>query len=178
MKHSQGADALVKLYESKLCEEDAVNGDIKSIDAVMSTLKVSRPKLCLFSISVCSCFSSSSKTFLFFQQWRSEIDDRRDVFHDLEDELQKARGTSDRMFKTHNERDFDLDWHKEKTEQLGERWRNVHSQIENRSVWLYLNRFAVILSPIYSAQIYPMFKCANICQTSRPRRRQQVSEIL
>uniref|UniRef100_A0AAR2JP14 Dystonin n=1 Tax=Pygocentrus nattereri TaxID=42514 RepID=A0AAR2JP14_PYGNA len=104
VKHSQSAEALVKLYEAKLCEEDAVNADIKSIDAVMSTLK----------------------------QWRSEIDDRREVFHDLEDELQKARVISDRMFKTHNERDFDLDWHKEKAEQLGERWRNVHSQIENR----------------------------------------------
>ncbi|KAM9476478.1 dystonin isoform 14-T14 [Clarias gariepinus] len=104
VKHSQGAEALVKLYEGKLCEEDSVNGDIRSIDAVMSTLK----------------------------QWRSEIDERRDVFHDLEDELQKARSISDRMFKTHNERDFDLDWHKEKAEQLVERWRNVHSQIENR----------------------------------------------
>ncbi|XP_066534474.1 dystonin [Hoplias malabaricus] len=104
VKHSQSAEALVKLYEAKLCEEDAVNSDIKSIDAVMSTLK----------------------------QWRSEIDDRREVFHDLEDELQKARVISDRMFKTHNERDFDLDWHKEKVEQLGERWRSVHSQIENR----------------------------------------------
>ncbi|XP_072533688.1 dystonin isoform X14 [Salminus brasiliensis] len=104
VKHSQSAEALVKLYEAKLCEEDAVNADVKSIDAVMSTLK----------------------------QWRSEIDDRREVFHDLEDELQKARVISDRMFKTHNERDFDLDWHKEKAEQIGERWRNVHSQIENR----------------------------------------------
>uniref|UniRef100_A0A3B1JUF7 SH3 domain-containing protein n=1 Tax=Astyanax mexicanus TaxID=7994 RepID=A0A3B1JUF7_ASTMX len=104
VKHSQSAEALVKLYEAKLCEEDAVNADVKSIDSVMSTLK----------------------------QWRSEIDDRREVFHDLEDELQKARLISDRMFKTHNERDFDLDWHKEKAEQLGERWRNVHSQIENR----------------------------------------------
>lgn len=40
VKHSQGAEALVKLNEGKLCEEDAVNGDIRSIDAVMSTLKV------------------------------------------------------------------------------------------------------------------------------------------
>uniref|UniRef100_A0A4W4F2W7 Dystonin n=1 Tax=Electrophorus electricus TaxID=8005 RepID=A0A4W4F2W7_ELEEL len=104
VKHSQSAEALVKLYEAKLCEEDAVHADIKSIDAVMSTLK----------------------------RWRSEIDEKREVFHDLEDELQKARVISDRMFKTHNERDFDLDWHKEKAEQLGERWRNIHSQIENR----------------------------------------------
>ncbi|KAI1894733.1 hypothetical protein AGOR_G00118790 [Albula goreensis] len=104
VKHSQAAEALVKLYEAKLCEEDAVNADIKAIETVMSTLK----------------------------QWRSEIDEKREVFHDLEDELQKARAISDRMFKTHNERDFDLDWHKEKADQLGERWHNVHSQIENR----------------------------------------------
>lgn len=40
VKNSQGAEALVKLYEGKLCEEDAVHGDIRSIDVVMSTLKV------------------------------------------------------------------------------------------------------------------------------------------
>uniref|UniRef100_A0A673GHH4 Dystonin n=1 Tax=Sinocyclocheilus rhinocerous TaxID=307959 RepID=A0A673GHH4_9TELE len=104
VKHSQSAEALVKLYEAKLCEEDTINANIKSIDGVMSTLK----------------------------QWRSEIDERREVFHDLEDELQKARVVSERMFKTHNERDFDLDWHKEKADQLKERWQNIHSQIENR----------------------------------------------
>lgn len=52
----------------------------------------------------------------------------------MEDELQKARVVSERMFKTHNERDFDLDWHKEKADQLKERWQNIHSQIENRSL--------------------------------------------
>ncbi|XP_016332649.1 dystonin isoform X8 [Sinocyclocheilus anshuiensis] len=104
VKHSQSAEALVKLYEAKLCEEDTINANIKSIDGVMSTLK----------------------------QWRSEIDERREVFHDLEDELQNARVVSERMFKTHNERDFDLDWHKEKADQLKERWQNIHSQIENR----------------------------------------------
>uniref|UniRef100_A0A672SPZ7 Dystonin n=1 Tax=Sinocyclocheilus grahami TaxID=75366 RepID=A0A672SPZ7_SINGR len=100
VKHSQSAEALVKLYEAKLCEEDTINANIKSIDG----------------------------------QWRSEIDERREVFHDLEDELQKARVVSERMFKTHNERDFDLDWHKEKADQLKERWQNIHSQIENRSL--------------------------------------------
>lgn len=52
----------------------------------------------------------------------------------MEDELQKARVISDRMFKTHNERDFDLDWHKEKADQLSERWQNIHSQIDSRFV--------------------------------------------
>ncbi|XP_038830544.1 dystonin [Salvelinus namaycush] len=104
VRHSQSAEALVKLYEAKLSEEDAVNSDLKSIDTVVSTLK----------------------------QWRSEIDKQREIFHDLEDGLQKARGISERMFKAHNERDFDLDWHKEKADQLEERWNNVHSQIESR----------------------------------------------
>ncbi|KAM9847860.1 microtubule-actin cross-linking factor 1 [Aulostomus maculatus] len=104
VKHSQNAEALVKAYESKLYEEDAMNSDLQSIETVISTLK----------------------------QWRTEIDEKQEVFHDMEDELQKARVISERMFKVHNERDFDLDWHKEKADQLNERWHNVHSQIDNR----------------------------------------------
>uniref|UniRef100_A0A3B4W9K1 Dystonin n=1 Tax=Seriola lalandi dorsalis TaxID=1841481 RepID=A0A3B4W9K1_SERLL len=104
VKHSQSAEALVKAYESKLYEEDAMNSDVKSIETVISTLK----------------------------QWRTEIDEQQEVFHDMEDELQKARVISDRMFKAHNERDFDLDWHKEKADQLSERWQNIHSQIDSR----------------------------------------------
>ncbi|TKS85463.1 Dystonin 230 kDa bullous pemphigoid antigen 230/240 kDa bullous pemphigoid antigen [Collichthys lucidus] len=104
VKHSQSAEALVKTYESKLYEEDAMNSDVKSIESVISTLK----------------------------QWRTEIDEQQGVFHDMEDELQKARVISDRMFKAHNERDFDLDWHKEKADQLSERWQNAHSQIDSR----------------------------------------------
>ncbi|XP_026164653.1 dystonin isoform X3 [Mastacembelus armatus] len=104
VKHSQSAEALVKAYESKLYEEDAMNSDIRSIEAIISTLK----------------------------QWRTEIDEKQEVFHDMEDELQKARVISDRMFKAHNERDFDLDWHKEKADQLSERWQNIHSQIDSR----------------------------------------------
>ncbi|XP_070696753.1 dystonin [Pempheris klunzingeri] len=104
VRHSQSAEALVKAYESKLYEEDAMSSDIKSIESVISTLK----------------------------QWRTEIDVKQEVFHDMEDELQKARVISDRMFKAHNERDFDLDWHKEKADQLSERWQNIHSQIDSR----------------------------------------------
>uniref|UniRef100_A0A8C3ET18 Dystonin n=1 Tax=Corvus moneduloides TaxID=1196302 RepID=A0A8C3ET18_CORMO len=67
-------------------------------------------------------------------QWRSEVDEKRQTFHALEDELQKAKMISDQMFKMHKERDLDFDWHKEKVDQLAERWQNVHSQIENRFV--------------------------------------------
>ncbi|KAK9541668.1 hypothetical protein VZT92_001694 [Zoarces viviparus] len=104
VRHSQSAEVLVKAYESKLYEEDAMNSDVKSIETVISTLK----------------------------RWRTEIDEKQEVFHDMEDELQRARVISDRMFKAHNERDFDLDWHKEKADQLSERWQNIHSQIDSR----------------------------------------------
>uniref|UniRef100_A0A8C6NEF1 Dystonin n=1 Tax=Melopsittacus undulatus TaxID=13146 RepID=A0A8C6NEF1_MELUD len=104
LKNTQEAELLVKRYETKLCEEEAVTADKNNIENLMGTLK----------------------------QWRSEVDEKRQVFHSLEDELQKAKMISDQMFKMHKERDLDFDWHKEKVDQLAERWQNIHSQIENR----------------------------------------------
>ncbi|KFO81231.1 Dystonin [Cuculus canorus] len=104
LKNTHEAELLVKHYETKLCEEEAVTADKYNIENLMGTLK----------------------------QWRSEVDEKRYVFHALEDELQKAKMISDQMFKMHKERDLDFDWHKEKADQLAERWQNVHSQIENR----------------------------------------------
>ncbi|XP_014804077.1 PREDICTED: plectin-like [Calidris pugnax] len=104
LKNTQDAEALVKRYETKLCEEEPVTADKNNIENLMGTLK----------------------------QWRSEVDEKRQVFHALEDELQKAKMISDQMFKMHKERDLDFDWHKEKVDQLAERWQNIHSQIENR----------------------------------------------
>ncbi|XP_054554874.1 dystonin isoform X16 [Talpa occidentalis] len=104
LKNTQAAESLVKLYETKLCEEEAVIADKNNIENLISTLK----------------------------QWRSEVDEKREVFHALEDELQKAKTISDEMFKTYKERDLDFDWHKEKADQLVERWQNVHVQIDNR----------------------------------------------
>ncbi|NXE11638.1 DYST protein, partial [Lophotis ruficrista] len=104
LKNTHGAESLVKLYENKLCEEEAVTADKNNIENLMGTLK----------------------------QWRSEVDEKRHTFHDLEDELQKAKMVSDQMFKMHKERDLDFDWYKEKVDQVAERWQNVHSQIENR----------------------------------------------
>ncbi|NWV48594.1 MACF1 factor, partial [Daphoenositta chrysoptera] len=104
LTNTQAAESLVKHYETKLCEEEAVTADKNNIENLMGTLK----------------------------QWRSEVDEKRQTFHALEDELQKAKMISDQMFKMHKERDLDFDWHKEKVDQLAERWQNVHSQIENR----------------------------------------------
>ncbi|KAM6433055.1 dystonin isoform 1-T1 [Rhynochetos jubatus] len=101
---NQQAETLVKLYETKLCAEEAVTADKNNIENLMGTLK----------------------------QWRSEVEEKRGTFRALEDELQKAKMISDQMFKMHKERDLDCDWLKEKLDQLAERWQSVHSQIENR----------------------------------------------
>lgn len=143
VKHSQSAEAFVKTYESKLYEEDAMNPDIKSIESAISTLKVHKSSSTVFYQN-CQYFKSfrefgswvilSHSSPWWWQQWQTEIDEKQEVFHDMEDELQKARLISDRMFKAHNERDFDLDWHKERADQLTERWQNIHSQIDSRLV--------------------------------------------
>ncbi|XP_078397942.1 dystonin isoform X23 [Cetorhinus maximus] len=104
VKNTQEAEALVKQYETKLGEEDAVPPDTEAIHSLQNILK----------------------------QWRTEVDERRVVFHSLEDELQKGKAVSERMLRAHNERDMDMDWHKEKAVQLAERWENIHSQIDNR----------------------------------------------
>lgn len=50
VKHSQSAEALVKTYESKLYEEDAMNPDIKSIESATSALKVRKSSSSVFEI--------------------------------------------------------------------------------------------------------------------------------
>ena len=40
LKNIQGAESLVKLYETKLCEEEAVTADKNNIENLMGTLKV------------------------------------------------------------------------------------------------------------------------------------------
>lgn len=47
LKNTQGAESLVKLYETKLCEEEAVTADKNNIENLMGTLKV-RVGWCLF----------------------------------------------------------------------------------------------------------------------------------
>lgn len=46
VKHSHCAEALVRGYESKLYEEDAMTSDPKSIEAVIATLKVVCQQFC------------------------------------------------------------------------------------------------------------------------------------
>ncbi len=97
----------------------------------------------------------------------------------MEDELQKARVISDRMFKAHNERDFDLDWHKEKADQLSERWQNIHSQIDSRLVLItsYGICFTTFVCKYYKCK-YCSLTLTIKFQASGPGWYQQISETL
>lgn len=54
VKHSQSAEVLVKTYESKLYEEDAMNPDVKSIESATSALKVRKSSSSVFYQN-CQC---------------------------------------------------------------------------------------------------------------------------
>lgn len=49
LRNTQGAESLVKLYETKLCEEEAVMADKSNIENLMGTLKVR--VCCVFGIT-------------------------------------------------------------------------------------------------------------------------------
>lgn len=66
--------------------------------------------------------------------------------------MQKAKAISDEMFKAHKERDLDFDWHKEKADQLVERWQNVHVQIDNRWVPFLLSACGGWIPFVYRGQ--------------------------
>lgn len=113
--------------------------------------------------------------FVEAQQWQVETDEKQEVFRNMDDELKTARAISERMFKVHNERDFDLDWHKERADQLSERWHNIHSQVDSRSVHVVAS-LAVFVSAIRELPLKKLFsgfetstESANPCSTTEIR---------
>lgn len=56
LKNTQAAEALVKLYETKLCEEEAVIADKNNIENLISTLKVWDSLLAIFKYHILQVF--------------------------------------------------------------------------------------------------------------------------
>lgn len=56
LKNTQAAEALVKLYETKLCEEEAVIADKNNIENLISTLKVWDSLLAIFKCHILQVF--------------------------------------------------------------------------------------------------------------------------
>lgn len=96
----------------------------------------------------------------------------------MDDELKTARAISERMLKVHNERDFDLDWHKERADQLSERWHNIHSQIDSRSVPVAPSLKNIVFVFARLARLELFKKKNKTLQASRPGRNQQISAAL
>uniref|UniRef100_A0A8C3XHH0 Microtubule actin crosslinking factor 1 n=1 Tax=Cyanoderma ruficeps TaxID=181631 RepID=A0A8C3XHH0_9PASS len=104
IRNTQGAESLVKGYEVKLSQEEAVPADLAAIQAHRTAL----------------------------QQWLGEVKDKGSVFSTLEEEMAKAKEVGEQLFRLRQERSIDLERFQEKGSQLWDRWQRVCAQIETR----------------------------------------------
>ncbi|XP_077788005.1 microtubule-actin cross-linking factor 1 isoform X19 [Podarcis muralis] len=104
IRNTQGAESLVKGYEVKLSQEEAVPADLSAIQSHRATL----------------------------QQWIREVNDKGNVFAMLEDDLARAKVVTDQLYRLKQERSPDLERYQEKGSQLWDRWQRVSLQIETR----------------------------------------------
>ncbi|NWX56812.1 MACF1 factor, partial [Promerops cafer] len=104
IRNTQGAESLVKGYEVKLSQEEAVPADLAAILTHRTAL----------------------------QQWLGEVKDKGSVFSTLEEEMAKAKEVGEQLFRLRQERSIDLERFQEKGSQLWDRWQRVCAQIETR----------------------------------------------
>ncbi|NWV53424.1 MACF1 factor, partial [Daphoenositta chrysoptera] len=104
VRNTQGAESLVKGYEVKLSQEEAVPADLAAIQTHRTAL----------------------------QQWLGEVQDKGSVFSTLEEEMAKAKEVGEQLFRLRQERSIDLERFQEKGSQLWDRWQRVCAQIETR----------------------------------------------
>ncbi|XP_059724545.1 microtubule-actin cross-linking factor 1 isoform X6 [Haemorhous mexicanus] len=104
IRSTQGAESLVKGYEVKLSQEEAVPADLAAIQTHRAAL----------------------------QQWLGEVKDKGSVFSTLEEEMVKAKEVGEQLFRLRQERSIDLERFQEKGSQLWDRWQRVCAQIETR----------------------------------------------
>ncbi|XP_064028772.1 microtubule-actin cross-linking factor 1 isoform X18 [Pogoniulus pusillus] len=104
VRATQGAESLVKGYEVKLSQEEAVPADLAAIQSHRITL----------------------------QQWLGEVKDKSCIFSTLEEELAKAKAVGEQLYRLRQERSIDLERYQEKGTQLWERWQRLCAQLETR----------------------------------------------
>ncbi|GAB0199409.1 microtubule-actin cross-linking factor 1 [Grus japonensis] len=104
IRNTQGAESLVKGYEVKLSQEEAVPADLAAIQSHRTAL----------------------------QQWLGEVKDKSSVFSTLEEEMAKAKAVGEQLYQLRQERSIDLERYQEKGSQLWDRWQRVCAQIETR----------------------------------------------
>ncbi|KAF1428955.1 Microtubule-actin cross-linking factor 1, isoforms 1/2/3/5, partial [Spheniscus humboldti] len=104
IRNTQGAESLVKGYEVKLSQEEAVPADLAAIQSHRVAL----------------------------QQWLGEAKAKSSVFSTLEEEMAKAKAVGEQLYRLRQERSIDLERYQEKGSQLWDRWQRVCAQIETR----------------------------------------------
>ncbi|XP_041422648.1 plectin-like isoform X6 [Xenopus laevis] len=104
IRNTQGAEEVVKTYEDQLKEVQSVPSDLKELENNKSELK----------------------------RMRGQVEGHQPLFGNLENDLIKAKEVSERMLRSHSERDVDLDRYREKVQQLLERWQAIVLQIDIR----------------------------------------------
>ncbi|NXB00198.1 MACF1 factor, partial [Cnemophilus loriae] len=104
IRNTQGAESLVKGYEVKLSQEEAVPADLAAIQTHRTAL----------------------------QHWLREVKDKGSVFSTLEEEMARAKEVGKQLFQLRQERSIDLERFQEKGSQLWDRWQRVCAQIETR----------------------------------------------
>ncbi|XP_030395112.1 microtubule-actin cross-linking factor 1 isoform X17 [Gopherus evgoodei] len=104
VRSTQGAESLVKGYEVKLSQEEAVPADLTAIQSHRATL----------------------------EQWLSDAKNKNAVFSTLEEDMAKAKVAGEQLYRLKQERSMDLERYQEKGAQLWDRWQRVGSQIETR----------------------------------------------
>ncbi|XP_074832544.1 microtubule-actin cross-linking factor 1 isoform X4 [Carettochelys insculpta] len=108
VRSTQGAESLVKGYEVKLSQEEAVPADLTAIQSHQATL----------------------------QQWLGEVKNKSATFSTLEEDVAKAKVTGEQLYRLKQERSVDLERYQEKGAQLWDRWQRVGAQIETRCLEL------------------------------------------
>ncbi|XP_044275369.1 microtubule-actin cross-linking factor 1 isoform X15 [Varanus komodoensis] len=104
IRNTQGAESVLKGYEVKLSQEEAVPADLAAIRSHQATL----------------------------QEWVREGKEKSHVFATLEDDLARAKVVADQLYRLKQERSLDVERYQEKGVQLWDRWQRVISQIETR----------------------------------------------
>ncbi|RXM34059.1 Desmoplakin, partial [Acipenser ruthenus] len=100
------AEDTIKKYEARLTEEETISLDFYKVDAYRESLK----------------------------QMRADVDQKRDLIKNMEDELQKAMSHNGQIDESFHKCDTDLSKYKEKVGQMSDRWRRIQTQIDNRYV--------------------------------------------
>ncbi|KAG8142955.1 hypothetical protein E2320_000259 [Naja naja] len=119
--------ALVRWIEQTTAQQELMKpGQAEDSRVLSEQLSQQMRKLCLRDIIAIQSHRAS------LQLWISEVNTKNAVFATLEDDLARAKGVADQLYRLRQERSLDLEHYQEKGAQLWDRWQRVSLQMETR----------------------------------------------